>query len=116
MPVRLDRRGDGTIEDVFLDYVLQALFEPDGSVSGIFAHAVDITDQVQAREALRESEERFRALVTASSDVVNRMSPDWSEMPYPDVREFMADTHEPSSTWLEKYIHPVTSSRKTDPI
>jgi PAS domain S-box-containing protein len=57
-------------------------------------------------EALRASEERFRAFVTASSDVVYRMSPDWSEMRLLRGREFIADTDAPTRDWLEKYIHP----------
>jgi signal transduction histidine kinase/FixJ family two-component response regulator len=60
----------------------------------------------EVEEARRESEDRFRALVTASSDVVYRMSPDWSEMRQLRGRDFIADTDGPSRTWLEKYIHP----------
>jgi len=60
----------------------------------------------QAKEALCESEKRFRALVEASSDVVYRMSPDWTEMRQLIGREFIADTADPSKTWLEKYIRP----------
>jgi PAS domain-containing protein len=60
----------------------------------------------QTSEAVRESEERFRALVSASSDVMYRMSADGSEMRYLRGREFISDTHEPSQTWLQKYIHP----------
>jgi len=56
--------------------------------------------------ALSESETRFRALVTASSDAVYRMSADWTEMSYLEGREFVADTHEPSRSWIEKYIAP----------
>jgi PAS domain S-box-containing protein len=58
------------------------------------------------RAALRESEERFRAFVTASSDVVYRMSPDWSEMRELRGREFIADSPAPTRGWLDKYIHP----------
>jgi PAS domain S-box-containing protein len=67
---------------------------------------MDITERQRAQEALRESEERFRAQVTASSDVVYRMNPDWSEMRRLDGRDFIADTEEPSRGWLQKYIHP----------
>jgi signal transduction histidine kinase len=59
-----------------------------------------------ADEQVRKSEERFRALVTASSDVIYRMSADWKEMRHLQGREFIADTLEPSQTWLDKYIHP----------
>jgi PAS domain-containing protein len=40
----------------------------------------DISELKRTEQALRESDERFRALVTASSGVVYRMSPDWREM------------------------------------
>ncbi len=67
---------------------------------------IDITERVQAEEALRESEERFRALTTASSETLYRMSPDWSEMRELHSRGFLANTETPSRTWLEQYIHP----------
>ena len=60
----------------------------------------------RAEEALRESEERFRAQVAASSDVVYRMNPDWSEMRQLRGRDFISDTETPSRTWLQEYIHP----------
>ena len=60
----------------------------------------------EAAEALRTSEERFRALVVANSSVVYRMSPDWSEMLELRGREFIADTDGPNQSWLDKYIHP----------
>jgi PAS domain S-box-containing protein len=66
----------------------------------------DITDRVRAQEKLRESEARYRALVSASSDVIYRMSPDWTEMRYLRGKDFITDTETPSSAWLQKYIHP----------
>jgi signal transduction histidine kinase len=57
------------------------------------------------KNALRESEERFRSLVTATSDIVYRMSPDWSEMRQLHGKNFIADTEKPNRDWLQQYIH-----------
>ena len=70
------------------------------------AITADISERKQAEELLRTSEERFRALVNASSDVVYRMSADWSEMRELDGRGFIADTGKPRKDWLNEYIHP----------
>jgi PAS domain S-box-containing protein len=59
-----------------------------------------------SEEALRASEERFRAFVTTSSDVVYRMSADWSEMRQLKGKDFIADTEAPNRNWLTQYIHP----------
>ena len=69
----------------------------------IYMVGCDISGQ-QAERALRDSEERFRAFVNAGSDVVYRMSPDWSLMRQLDGRGFLADTAAPSGTWMSNYI------------
>jgi PAS domain S-box-containing protein len=69
--------------------------------------------QEQAGDRL---DERFRALVTATSDVVYSMSPDWSEMRHLAGRDFIADTTAPSRGWLDKYIHPDDQPRVLEAI
>jgi PAS domain S-box-containing protein len=68
--------------------------------------AADIIERGRTEEAIRLSENRFRALVTATSDIVYSMSPDWSEMHQLQGKAFLADTNTPSRTWLQKYILP----------
>ncbi len=70
----------------------------------------EITQVHEALRALSESESRLRALVTASSDAVYRMSADWSEMRQMQgtmqERLFLAETEAPNQNWLEDYILP----------
>lgn len=60
----------------------------------------------ELEKALHDSEKRFRALVTASSDVVYRMSPDWSEMSILKEQGSLCDTESPITDWSGRYIHP----------
>jgi len=95
------RCKDGSVKDVLIDS--SVLWEGERFVhTRCFTR--DITQRKRSEASLRESEERFRTLVTATSDVVYRMSPDWTEMRHLDGREFIADTDEPSRTWLQRYI------------
>jgi signal transduction histidine kinase len=54
--------------------------------------------------ALRSSEERFRALVTATADMLYRMSPDWGELRALSGREFFDDSNLPESNWVQRYL------------
>ena len=87
------------------DYLIKP-FSARELLARVEAHLKMVRYRAQATETLRASEERFRAFVTASSDVVYRMSPDWSEMRNLQGRDFVADTDDPSESWLARYIHP----------
>lgn len=63
-------------------------------------------ERAEAEEALRASEARFRALTTATSDLIYRMSPYWLELRELHGRGFLADTVAPSNPWIHTYIHP----------
>lgn len=54
----------------------------------------------------KQNEERFLALIKAISDVIYSVSPDWKTMTALYGRGFLADTDEPNSNWLDKYICP----------
>jgi two-component system CheB/CheR fusion protein len=73
-------------------------------VEGLVLTFFDISRRRMAEDALRESEERFRAFVTASSDMLYRMSADWTEMRNLQGKNVLADTDDPTCSWIEKYI------------
>ncbi len=66
--VPLDRRGDGTLEDCFFRFNLEPLRDATGRVRGMMAVAVEITDQVTARQVLeRTHAEREKLLADLES-------------------------------------------------
>ena len=50
LPVRLDRRGLGTVEPCHLDLVSEPTHDAQGRVNGMWLHALDLTEQVTARQ------------------------------------------------------------------
>ena len=117
-------REDAQLRDVPV-VMLSARAGEESRIEGLSAGADDyIVKPFAARELLarvgalleltrarRDSELRFRAFVKATSDAVYRMNADWSEMRQLEGREFIANTSDPSQTWLEKYIHPADQTR-----
>ncbi|HEX8292091.1 MAG TPA: PAS domain S-box protein, partial [Pyrinomonadaceae bacterium] len=59
------RRESGREDERFLDFVYQPMFDPDGGVSGVFVHGVDVTEHKRAEDRARASEERYRTLFTS---------------------------------------------------
>ncbi|WP_244307420.1 PAS domain-containing sensor histidine kinase [Flavobacterium fluviatile] len=60
-PVNLPRNGK--IETSYINFVYEALKESDGTISGIVAIAIEVTEQIEARSRIEESEHKIRALV-----------------------------------------------------
>jgi PAS domain S-box-containing protein len=54
MPVQLDRRGDGTLEDAFFNCVYQPFHNSQGEVEGVLIHGVEVTHEVHARHHVEE--------------------------------------------------------------
>ncbi|TDU81493.1 PAS domain S-box-containing protein [Prosthecobacter fusiformis] len=66
VPLLLGPEERGPARLRFVSFVYQALRDPDGNVSGIFVHGVDMTDAVQVRQALVTSERRRKAALDAA--------------------------------------------------
>jgi two-component system, chemotaxis family, CheB/CheR fusion protein len=99
----IEREVHTTDGEVYLLRILPYRSDAD-RVGGVVLTFFEISERRQLEERLRESEARFRALVTANSYAVYRMSPDWSEMLQLDGQGFIASTTGPSTSWLDKYI------------
>jgi PAS domain S-box-containing protein len=76
----------------------------EGAIVGSVCVVRDVTERRRAEEAVRKSERELLAFIEASSDVVYRMSPHWSEMRQLRGRGFLSDTTDPSTSWLDAYL------------
>lgn len=81
MLAKLDRRGDGTLEDRYFNFIYQVWKDASGGIQGIFVHAVDVSEQVFARQRVEQSEQTLRTLVAqerearTTAELLNRVGP-----------------------------------------
>lgn len=120
----------GALEDAWFTLTYSPVRDDNGRIGGVLLTILETTAKViaeregryqedhraQTQRALRESEEQFRTLISATSDVVYRISRDWSEIRLLQGRDFLPDAVESSRSWLEKYVHPDDQPRVLDTI
>ena len=61
LPVTLPRNG--VVETVFINFAYEPIRESDGTISGIIAMAIDVTDHVLSRKKIEESERELQIRV-----------------------------------------------------
>jgi PAS domain S-box-containing protein len=72
-PVRFDRRGTGQMEDAFFQLTVQPVTDNTGAVGAIVVVAVDITEQVRAREQIALQAARLRELQAHTKGINDRL-------------------------------------------
>ncbi|PTL83264.1 ATP-binding protein [Vitiosangium sp. GDMCC 1.1324] len=127
IPIKLD--GPGERETSFFDFVYQPLRKADGGTEGLLICASEVTGQMLARlraeelstrlqrqhEALQESEERFRSLTHAVSQIV--WTTDAEGRVSSDSPSWRAFTGQPREKYLDarygwlECIHPEDRGR-----
>lgn len=97
----------GKPEQVWMNLDYSPVHDETGQPAGVIAIVVETTQQVITRRNLQHSEQRFRALVNATSDVIYRLSPDWGELRQLEGQGIVHDNTRPTRGWLDTYV-PVT--------
>ena len=64
LPVQIERNGQ--LEMTYINFVYEAIYDPEGQTNGIMTVGVDVTDQVMARKKVEESEQQVRSLVESA--------------------------------------------------
>ena len=112
--VRWHLRRNG--ERLYVEGTMVALRDEGGQLLGFSKVMRDVTERQRMEEAQRASEQRLQALISASSDVLYRMGPDWAEMRQLGGGGFVPDTESPNPHWLQEYIHPDDQSQVLEAI
>ena len=97
-------KSDGS--PLWVHVTVSAIRDDAGRFQRAIGTVEDIAERILAEEKLRAGEERYRALIHASANVLYRMNPDWSEMIQLQGGGFIADLEQPSHAWLQEYIPP----------
>ncbi len=115
-PVRLGGQGkDLPSAETYFDFVYQPLRNAEGLVEGVASFAFDVTDQVLARRTVEEllrdmarSEERFRAFLTSTSEIIWDMPPEGAfDSDQPGWRAFTGQAREELLGWgWLNAVHP----------
>ena len=69
-PVKLDKNNDGKMEQFYFRFSAVPLKDAEGNFNSIVIVAVDITEQVEARNQIQESEQRFGAAIAAVQGIL----------------------------------------------
>ncbi|MFL5347450.1 MAG: PAS domain-containing protein [Hyalangium sp.] len=115
-PVRLGGKGQDVLAaEAYFDFVYQPLRNAEGQVEGVASFAFDVTDQVLARRTVEEllrdmarSEERFRAFLTSTSEIIWDMPPEGEfDSDQPGWRAFTGQEREELLGWgWLSAVHP----------
>ncbi|NGM70731.1 PAS domain S-box protein [Natronolimnobius sp. AArcel1] len=99
------------VQELHADGDMELLQDPDTPVDEQLASDVVLRGQKVLREAkqeayeqLRESEERFRALVTTTSDAVFTTNAAWTEVQSVEGTNFFPNTDEDGSSWIDEHV------------
>jgi PAS domain S-box-containing protein len=60
--VPLHLEGSDGPRDLYLNFLYAATRDLDGEIDSVFAHLIDVTDMVEARQRIEQSERQFRTL------------------------------------------------------
>lgn len=105
-PIEMHTDGQSWFEDMCWSATNTPIYDEVGNLICISHTTIDVTEQVRSAALLRESESRLSAYVSATSDVLYRMSPDWKYMHELDGRNFLKTTTGWAEYHIEQFVHP----------
>jgi PAS domain S-box-containing protein len=97
LPVQILR--DGKLEDIYVNFSYEPLYNSSGDVDGIMSVGVEVTAQVVARKRIEASERKFRLLADSMPQHV------WIADPEGDTYYFNQSVYDYSGLTSEQMMH-----------
>lgn len=63
MSLKIDREGNGSLTELYFNFLFKPYRNPEGNIDGIFFFAVDVTSQIQSRKKIEDSKKQYFHLV-----------------------------------------------------
>jgi len=108
IPIALNKKGDGALEKLFLNLVVQPLKDENGNTERILAHVLDVTESVDARKQIEASENQFRTFADSIQSLAWIANADgWIYWYNQQWYDYTGTTFEEMQGWgWEKVQHP----------
>lgn len=75
-PMLLNNKGNGTLEQMYFNFVYQPSHSATGEIDGVLSFTYDVTEIVLSRKRVEESENRLRSLANSMPQLVWSARPD----------------------------------------
>ena len=106
LPVKLQRAPGAPLEQRYVDFVYQPVRDARGEVSSIFVQGNDVTEAVNANQALRESEAQLRLLANTIPQMAWIADPDGAIHWFNDRwYEYTGGTAQQMAGWRWTSVH-----------
>ena len=105
-PAQIEKNG--RFEARFFDFVVQPIRNEAHTIEGVIAFGYEVTERKKAEETLKNSEERFRALIEQSADAIQMVTPEGEILYTSDsIKQVLGYTPEEIKGHVPvEFIHP----------
>jgi len=94
----------GDVQGVWTQVASVPVKDHSGKIKGRVTVITDIDKIKRTAEALRKSELHFATFVSACSELIYHMSPNWKVMYTMNGKTFLREADQPIANWLDVYI------------
>lgn len=98
-PGMIDRNNDGKLHQAYFNFVYLPYLNPKGETEGVIMYGVDVTEQVEARKRIEESEEKLKLALESGQMGTWDFDPVLGQSHYSPLFSRIFGYRTPPTTW-----------------